>query len=198
MAASYPTSIKSFTTKVDDVDDVLAEHVNSLQEEVVAIETALGINPKGVVQVVHAEVGGTISGSTAIPNDDTAPTWAEGDDTTIVGTITPTDADNILLVVVHGSIGGTTSQSSRLLTLFKDPTGTDECIRVACELDGIPGGTTDHLTMIHKMVAGGVSATSFKLRFGADTGTQILNAFSAATDYGGKSYTTMTIFEIKV
>lgn len=44
MAASYPGSIKSFTTKVDAVDDVLAAHVNDLQNEVVAVETALGVN----------------------------------------------------------------------------------------------------------------------------------------------------------
>jgi hypothetical protein len=42
--ASFPTSIKSFTTKTDNVTDVLAEHVNSLQDEVVALETMYGIN----------------------------------------------------------------------------------------------------------------------------------------------------------
>lgn len=44
MAASYPGSIKSFTTKADNVDDVLAADVNSIQDEVVAIETQLGAN----------------------------------------------------------------------------------------------------------------------------------------------------------
>jgi hypothetical protein len=42
--SSYPSSIKSFTTKVDNVDDVMAADVNDLQAEVVAIETALGVN----------------------------------------------------------------------------------------------------------------------------------------------------------
>ena len=37
MTASYPASVKSFTTKVDFADTVLAEHVNSLQEEVNSI-----------------------------------------------------------------------------------------------------------------------------------------------------------------
>ena len=41
MAASYPTSVKSFTTKVDGVDDVQADHVNDLQLEVAAVETEL-------------------------------------------------------------------------------------------------------------------------------------------------------------
>ena len=42
MTASYPTTVKSFTTKVDFTDTVLAAHVNSLQEEVVALQTELG------------------------------------------------------------------------------------------------------------------------------------------------------------
>jgi hypothetical protein len=41
MPASYPTSVKSFTTKVDGVDDIIAAHVNDLQNEVNAVETQL-------------------------------------------------------------------------------------------------------------------------------------------------------------
>ncbi len=46
MTASYPASVKSFTTKVDFTDTVLAEHVNSLQEEVNSIQANLGTNIK--------------------------------------------------------------------------------------------------------------------------------------------------------
>lgn len=45
MAASYPSSVKSFSTKVDFSTTVIAEHVNSLQEEVVAVQDALGTSP---------------------------------------------------------------------------------------------------------------------------------------------------------
>jgi hypothetical protein len=41
----YPTGIDSFTTKVDNVDDVLAADVNNLQSSVVAIQNTLGTNP---------------------------------------------------------------------------------------------------------------------------------------------------------
>lgn len=54
MAASYPAAIKSFSTKVDGVTDVLAEHINSPQDEIVAIETELGTNPKGSAASVAA------------------------------------------------------------------------------------------------------------------------------------------------
>ena len=43
MAASYPGSLKSFTTKTDSSDVVRASHINDLQDEVVAVETQLGI-----------------------------------------------------------------------------------------------------------------------------------------------------------
>ena len=46
MTASYPASVKSFSTKVDFTDTVLAEHVNSLQEEVNSIQANLGTNIK--------------------------------------------------------------------------------------------------------------------------------------------------------
>jgi hypothetical protein len=42
VTASYPASVKSFTTKVDFTDTVLAEHVNSLQAEVNALQANLG------------------------------------------------------------------------------------------------------------------------------------------------------------
>jgi hypothetical protein len=45
MPASYPLSIRPFTTKVNVLDIVDASHPNSLQEEVVAVETTLGLNP---------------------------------------------------------------------------------------------------------------------------------------------------------
>lgn len=42
MTASYPSSVKTFTPKVDFTDVVLADHVNDLQDEVNSIEATLG------------------------------------------------------------------------------------------------------------------------------------------------------------
>jgi hypothetical protein len=41
--ANFPTSKDSFTTKVDNVDSVVASHINTLQEIVVALEDKVGI-----------------------------------------------------------------------------------------------------------------------------------------------------------
>lgn len=43
MPTNFPTSLDSYTNKVDAVDTVQAAHVNNLQDAVVAIETFLGV-----------------------------------------------------------------------------------------------------------------------------------------------------------
>lgn len=47
MAASYPTSVKTFTTKAAG-GAILAAHINDVQDEVVAVETTLGTNAGAV------------------------------------------------------------------------------------------------------------------------------------------------------
>ena len=46
MTAAYPALVKTFETKTDFADTVFAEHVNSLQEEVNAIQANLGTSIK--------------------------------------------------------------------------------------------------------------------------------------------------------
>lgn len=45
MAAIFPTAIKTFTKKIDNSDPVVAADVNSVYDEVSAVESALGVNP---------------------------------------------------------------------------------------------------------------------------------------------------------
>lgn len=45
MPAVYPVSVKNFLSKTDNIDTVWAEHVNSLQDEVTAVERTLGTDP---------------------------------------------------------------------------------------------------------------------------------------------------------
>ena len=47
MASSYPGSLDSFTTKVDKVDDVDDDHMNEVQNSIVAIQTELGTDVAG-------------------------------------------------------------------------------------------------------------------------------------------------------
>lgn len=52
MPASYPSSLPSFTTKVDNVDSVVAAHPNDLQAEVLAVQSTVGTSP--VISVLNA------------------------------------------------------------------------------------------------------------------------------------------------
>jgi hypothetical protein len=45
MAASYPGAVRPFLNKTNVVEIIDASHPNSLQEEVVAIESTIGLNP---------------------------------------------------------------------------------------------------------------------------------------------------------
>lgn len=47
MSASYPGTLKSYTNKTNKVDLVDAAHINSVQDEIVAIQTELGVDPAG-------------------------------------------------------------------------------------------------------------------------------------------------------
>lgn len=64
MAASYPGTVKTFTTKQPD-GEILSAHINDLQDEVVAIETTLGADP-GVWKTWTPTVTGWAAGYTCI------------------------------------------------------------------------------------------------------------------------------------
>jgi uncharacterized membrane protein YkgB len=45
MAASYPSSVRSFSTKRNTLDIIDAADPNGVQEEIVAIQTVIGVSP---------------------------------------------------------------------------------------------------------------------------------------------------------
>ena len=49
MTENYPTSIDTYSTKVDNVTDVLADHVNTLQVAVLSLQGKVGIDSSSVV-----------------------------------------------------------------------------------------------------------------------------------------------------
>lgn len=54
MAASFPDSIKTWAPVVDNVDDILAAHINGAYDEIIAIETVLD----GLAEALDSIVGG--------------------------------------------------------------------------------------------------------------------------------------------
>lgn len=54
---TYPQAIRSFTQKRDYTDDVMASHVNDLQDEVKALQTILGVMPHNDSSLTSTVVG---------------------------------------------------------------------------------------------------------------------------------------------
>jgi len=44
MSTNFPTGLDSYSVKVDNVDDVLAQHINDLQDAIEAIEAKVGVD----------------------------------------------------------------------------------------------------------------------------------------------------------
>lgn len=66
--ASYPTSVKSFTTKTNAVDIVDASHINAVQDEVAAVQTdLLSATPTYITNVTTGINASAVSSGT-IPN----------------------------------------------------------------------------------------------------------------------------------
>ena len=79
MPASYPSAIKTFTQLVDGVDDVLALHPNERGDEITAIETELGTNPRGSATDVKTRLDASQNADGTIKNDHiTTPRLADG------------------------------------------------------------------------------------------------------------------------
>lgn len=60
MAATYPGAVRAFTVKANNIDVIDASHPNTLQEEVIALQATIGVNP----QVSSGLSGAYVSAST--------------------------------------------------------------------------------------------------------------------------------------
>lgn len=65
MPAVYPGSVRSFSSKIDLTDTVFALHMNDVQDEITAIQIALGTNPAGGAGNVATRIA-TIEGNRSL------------------------------------------------------------------------------------------------------------------------------------
>lgn len=147
-----------------------------------------------VVQVVSTQSGTYASGSTVIPGDNTIPQNTEGDEY-ITRSITPTNANNKLLIEVVLIASNSGANQSMIAALFQDTTAN----ALAAGMQVLGGANTVGIVRFsHYMTAGTTSATTFKVRAGATSaGTTYFNGASAAGLLGGVLASSITITEIK-
>lgn len=72
MSATYPSSIRNFTDKQDNVDEVVAKDINDAYDEIEAIEGELGVSPSGGYSTIKARldaVDNTLNNDVALASD---------------------------------------------------------------------------------------------------------------------------------
>lgn len=157
------------------------------------IPSAVNALAGSVVQTVNVLVATSSTGTTAMPFDDTIPQNTEGDEYMTLA-ITPKSSSNKLLIsaVINGCNG---SGSNMGAALFQDSTAGS----IACGFTtGGSGNVPFQIKILHYMDAGTTSATTFKVRMGAGSGTNTFNGVNTARIYGGVLASSITITEIKV
>lgn len=147
------------------------------------------------VQIVTTNFNAVATGTTQIPFDDTKPQSTEGDQY-MTQTVTPKSTTNHLYIEATIMLGHSTANNFMTVALFQD-SGTDALAATSFYGVGVATGTMN-ITLRHDMVAGTISATTFKIRAGMGTaGTTTFNGQSGNRVYGGVTVSNIKITEYK-
>lgn len=136
------------------------------------------------------------TGTTTIPQDDTIPQNTEGDEYMTLA-ITPKSTTNILIIEAVLVLGCSAAGRNTIAALFQDATAG----ALAASLQFNDSSSTSlplGLTVRHTMVAGTTSATTFKIRAGAQAAATItFNGNNSARLFGAITKSSMVITEYK-
>lgn len=205
------TSLNDHTTNnavVDGITVVVQELWNNLNAAMDALEAKVGkdasavttshdyrIYRQGVQTVITEYAGGTTTGSTTVPYDDTVMQNTEGAEF-MTQAITPTNASNILEIEVQFWFSST-ANSRFFGSIFQDSTAN--ALRSGV---GFPSPDFAHPTlfrMTHRMTAGTTSETTFKFRAGQEAAHTItMNGVAGARILGGMIKSHIKVTEWKV
>lgn len=152
-----------------------------------------GLPTGPVVQKVRAEVTAFASGTTAIPLDNSIPQNTEGDER-ITATITPLATTNKLTIIIEFTASVNHAGGQIVGALFRDSTANAVSSRKYYAL----ANDADNFVLTYEVVAGSVSATTFKFRVGNPAGAAVtFNGQAGADLFGGVLISSMTIIESK-
>ena len=144
-----------------------------------------------VVQMVNTQTGAVATGTTVMPLDDTIPQITEGDQYMTLN-ITPNNASNILFIQVVAF--ASSSVLARLsVALFVGSTANALAV---VSLTTRSGGEPVGQALNHRMVAGGTSALTFRVRIGPGAAaTTTFNGEASTRLFGGVAASSITITE---
>ena len=159
------------------------------------IKNVNGILPASgkLIQMVSVIDGAVATGTTTVPYDDTIPQNTEGNQFMSLA-ITPTSATNNLIIIVSAMFAKSTSGIRTIMALFQDTTADALAVSTG---QPFQDDTLCQAVLAHTMVAGTISATTFKARIGgASAGTITFNGVTGARQYGGKLGSSIIIMEV--
>lgn len=205
--ATYPSAVKSFTTKTDNVDYPAAAHVNDIQAEVTAIETELGTLPKG----------GSADVKTRLDTMDTRDANIESGANIAVGAITQcsmatgsTDINtnsNVYVDMTSMSVAMTTILNSNVLVIFDAafrPSTADAHLMIELRIDDVSktwarlqadGVKLGYLGLRYLVTNLTAASHTFKVRWKVDLDTVYQDGSTDNTQAGGPR--TLTVIEMK-
>ena len=151
------------------------------------------ISEQRVVQEAYTSDGTVATGTTVFSD---SPTSTSGDEY-ITLSITPTNASNILIIESQCHFSSSASGNVKIgMGLFQDATSTP--LTVTAHND-ISTSSLNCFTLVHRMVAGTASSTTFKIRAGAaNAGTTTFNGISGSVSYSGYLNSYIKITELRV
>lgn len=146
-----------------------------------------------IAQIVTATFTASADGSTQIPVDNSIPQSGEGTEFMTIS-ITPTNASSTLIVRACAFAGMTTAARYLAMALFRD-SGAD-AIGVTGTFHG-DTNASNSMSLEVPVAAGSTSATTFKIRIGANsTGTVTFNGANSSRLYGAIPTSSMSVMEV--
>lgn len=144
-----------------------------------------------VVQIVTQTNATSASTTATIPFDNTKPQNTEGAEYTTLS-ITPTSATNTLMIIFSTYLSRNGAASS-IVALFQD---SDADALAATPATIAVGNYAVPITMVHIMTAGTTSSTTFKIRYGGQTGTTYVGR-NVGVYFDGIGFGSFNIIEIE-
>lgn len=146
-----------------------------------------------VIQVVTATYSAVATGTTTMPYDDTIPQNTEGNQIMTLA-ITPKSATNLLVIEVNAQLAHS-AITDISAALFQDSTAN---ALAAGEVTEETANFVRNVPILHRMVAGTTSSTTFNVRAGgSNAGTLTFNGTGGNRRFGGITTSWIKITEIK-
>ena len=148
--------------------------------------------PGQEIQQARIAIGAVVTGSTAMPSDDTKPQISEGVEV-LTGAITPTSAANVLRIDANCMVANATSAATVGAALFDGGADALAAMQTATRTSG----EAMPLPLSHEMLAAVTSSKTFSVRVGTSGGLTItLNGAAGSRLLGGVANSYLKMREI--